>query len=142
MEWSSMPELEDVVKLVKKAFPEKFAHIDPKKILYACYSKKQSRSKARIVSISPRYSIFLPGFVYVLEIHKESWESDDEGNRLYTIMHELLHIPDGGFTPDDKKFKRLARHNIEDFRALVRDYGVDLENIEKLTKKIKDAEKK
>jgi predicted metallopeptidase len=142
MSFAQMPELKDVVDLVVKAFPEKLQHIESNRLLYASFSRKTSRVKGRICPISPRYEIFLGEAVYILEVHLESWEKMSEGIRLYVILHELLHIPEMGFQDGSKQYKHTIRHNVEDFRDLIKEYGVDMENVEKLAKQVNEVVKK
>jgi len=137
MEFKQMPELKEVVTKLKDAFPEKLSHIEEDKLLYASFSKKESRVKGKIGPVPPRYSIFLKNYDYLLEIHKESWLLFDIGKRLYVVLHELCHIPIDGFTPGKKDYRKVIKHDLEDFKTLVREYGVDLENVQKLEDLIK-----
>lgn len=141
MQFTRMDELKDIVDLIVEAFPEKLGHIESNKILYSCFSQPKSNVKARIVPIQKRYEIFLDEGSYILEIHKESWEVADEGLRLYIILHELTHIPSEGFNKESKEYKKTIKHDLEDFKDLVRDYGVDLEKVDQLVEKIQEAEK-
>jgi predicted metallopeptidase len=140
MEFEEMPELKDVVDMLIKAFPEKLGHIKSHRMLYSTFSKKKSDTKGRIVSITPRYEIFLADACYILEIHKESWETTNEGKRLYVVLHELFHIPEGGFVEGDKQYKKLVKHSCEDFKELIREYGVDMESVDKLVEEVKKSE--
>jgi len=132
MKFEQMPELKDVVVSLKNAFPEKLEHIDEDRILYANFSKKESRTKGKIGRVPPRYSIFLKNYDYLLEVHKESWLLFGNAERLYVILHELCHIPDGGFDSEQKSYRKVIKHDLEDFKMLVREYGVDWENLKKL----------
>ena len=141
MEFEEMPELKNVVDALIKTFPEKLGHIKSHRMLYSSFSKKKSDVKGRIVRITPRYEIFLADACYILEIHKESWETTNEGKRLYVVLHELTHIPEGGFVEGDKRFKKIVKHDKEDFRELIKEYGVDLEAVDKLAAEVKKIEK-
>jgi len=134
--YTSMPELKGLVKTMKEKFPEQLNHIKPDGILYLNVSKPKSSYKAKIGPISRRFAHLFPE-VYFLEIHKESWDGGTEGDRLYTILHELLHIPDEGFVVDSKQYRKTVKHDIQDFKVLVAAYGLNLENVDKLTKKVK-----
>ena len=136
MKYEEMPDLKDVVDKLKEAFPEKLSHIQSDRILYLCFSKRSSETKGRIGPIRSKYSVFFKKHEYLLEIHKESWLAYDIPRRLYVVLHELCHIPEGGFDDQSKEYKKVIKHDIQDFRELVRTYGVDLENVEKLAEKI------
>lgn len=130
--WTPMPELKEIVEMLRESHPESLHHVLPERILYASFSKKTSKVKGKIGPIPERYAIFLQEYDYFLEVHRESWLAADEGKRLYIILHELYHIPLEGFNPESKLYKKTVPHDLEDFKDLVREYGVDLENAEKL----------
>lgn len=134
MKYSKMPELQDIVVMLKnsEAFKSKLEHIVPERIAYASYSQKNANAKAKIGPIPKRFAFLLEDFDYFLEINQEHWLSSTEGERLYTMLHELCHIPLEGFDKESKSYKRTVKHDLQDFAELVKEYGVDLENVEKL----------
>lgn len=138
MDWCKMPELESIVEMLKNSF-EEVKHVVPERILYASFSRKKSKVAGQIGPIPRRFAIFLEGYDYILQIHKESWESYDENMRLYLVFHELLHIPQGGFDAESKSFRKTLDHDIKDFKMLIKQYGVDLEKVEKLGKTVKST---
>ena len=137
MEWKEMPELKGLIKQLKKAFPEKLSHIDSERILFANFSRKKSKNAAKVGGIPKRFSIFLKDFVYFIEVHKESWEEFDEGMKFYVVFHELMHIPAKGFDIEERQFGKVLDHDLKDFKVLIKEYGVDQENTEKLLRHIK-----
>lgn len=136
MKWYKMPELKDLVEQLMKTeeFKQKLAHIVPDRILYANFSKKESEIKGKIGQVPPRFAIFLEDFDYFLEVNQENWLESNEGQKLYIILHELFHIPVEGFDKESKQYKKTIKHDLEDFRALVREFGVDCENADNLVK--------
>jgi len=134
MSYEEMPELKDVVVLLKssKTFKDKLNHINIDRILYSNFSKKASRTKGRIGPVPPRFSVFLKNFEYFLEIHKESWVTASEGERLYIILHELYHIPEEGFDKESSDYKKTIKHDLEDFKTLIKTFGADLEKADAL----------
>jgi len=142
MLYEEMSELKDVVELLKKtkSFKEKLEHINSERILYSSFSKKQSRAKGKIGPIPARVAIFLKDHEYFLEVHKESWITASEGERLYIILHELYHIPIDGFNKESAEYKKVNLHDLEDFKILVNTFGVDLENADKLVKIVENEE--
>lgn len=136
MKYEEMQDLKEVVNKLKEAFPEKLSHIQADRILYLCFSKKVSETKGKVGPVQPKFAVFLKDKEYLLEIHKESWLVYDIPMRLYVVLHELCHIPEGGFTQDSKEYKKVIKHDVQDFKELLRTYGVDLENVEKLAEQI------
>lgn len=135
--WEPVPELREIVALLKEKLPENVGYVNENRILYATYSTGKSRAAAKIGPIPAKYSIFLQDYDYMLEVHKQSWAQATEGERLYIILHELKHIPDEGFNKDSKDYKKLIRHDKEDFRDLIKLYGVDMEHVDKLVELVK-----
>ena len=134
MVYEEMAELKDVVELLKKsdAFSERLEKVQPDSILYSNFSKKQSTAKGRIGPIPNRFAIFLKDHEYFLEVHKESWAAASEGLRLYIILHELWHVPAEGFDKESSEYRKVIKHDIEDFKILVSKFGVNLEKAEDL----------
>jgi predicted metallopeptidase len=134
MKYSKMPELQDIVVMLKnsEAFKNKLEHVNAERIAYASFSQKNSKAKAKIGPIPKRFAFLLEDFDYFLEINQEHWLASTEGERLYIILHELCHIPPEGFDKESKHYKRTVTHDLQDFAELVKEYGVELENVEKL----------
>ena len=129
IKYTKMPELKDVVTLLKKS-PEyngKLNHINEERVMYASYSKKNSKTKAKIGPIPQRFAIFIEDYDYLLEINQESWLSSSESERLYTVLHELLHVPAEGFDKESKHYKKTNPHDLQDFKELVTRFGVEQE---------------
>jgi predicted metallopeptidase len=134
--YSSMPELKKVAEALKAKF-EELDHIKPDRILYLSFSKPKSSFKAKIGPIAKRFAHLFPSQEYFLEIHQEAWDAGPEGDRLYTMLHELLHIPEEGFVAESKSYRRVKKHDVQDFAALLQQYGILQENVDKLEKKVK-----
>ena len=117
-----------VVKL-KQKFPRQLQHIIPERILYTSFSRKKSRALARIGCIPKRLSRFLQEYTYFMEVHEQSWNESNQGKKLYVVLHELNHIPQGGFINSNKQYKKLIRHDVQDFSSLIKKYGVNLQNV-------------
>lgn len=139
MKYSKMPELKDIVQklMASKTFKSQLEHVVPERILYAAFSSKSAKAAARIGRIPSRFAVFMDDFDYFLEVHIESWLQASEGKKYYIILHELTHIPVEGFNKESKYYKKVVDHDLEDFRDLVKEYGIDLENVDKLTDLVK-----
>lgn len=130
-----MPELKKYIKRIMEAFPE-MSHIQPDKILLTSFSKKSSKAAAKVGPIPARFAAFFPEYDYFIEVHKEHWEVSDEGRKLYIILHELTHIPEEGFLNSASEYRKVIKHTIEDFTHLIQKYGVELEKVNELAKKV------
>jgi len=137
VEYASFPEVKTVVKVLKDKFSAQLAHINPESILYLSFSKPKSAVKGRIGPVPKRFAHLFPDQDYFIEIHKESWLNSTEAERLYVILHELLHIPEEGFVNSSKEYRKTVKHDIQDFKALVKIYGIEGENLDKLAKAVR-----
>jgi predicted metallopeptidase len=131
--------LKKVVELLKQKFPRELEHIKPDRIYYQTFSKKKSKVLGKIGRIPSRFINALSDYDYFLEIYKEHWIESTEAKRLYVVLHELLHVPEGGFNPDDKEYRKVKEHDVQDFSQLLKVYGISQENVEKLEQKVKQA---
>ena len=130
-EWQRKDEIRSyVIKLKQKYFSD-LSHIEPDNMVYAAFSKKRSAKKAEIRSIKGVWKLFAP-FAYILSVHLETWDQLSEQERYYVIYHELLHIPEEGFEQTSKDYQKLLRHDLEDFKSLVYEFGVYLEKIDRI----------
>jgi predicted metallopeptidase len=136
MVYEEKPELKDIIKKLMRTFPEKLNYVNPDRILYSSFSRRSSKAAARIGPIPERVSIFLNDYDYILEVHKQTWDTASEAINYYTILHELFHIPSGGFDSESDDHRRIIRHDLQDFKELIGEYGVNLENLVKLERKI------
>lgn len=125
-------EIKCYVDKLKTKFPNELKHIVSDRILYTSFSRNKSRALARIGSIPKKLSRFLMEYTYFMEVHEESWKEANEAKRLYIILHELYHIPEGGFVNSNPEYKKLIRHDIQDFGILLTKFGVNMQNIDTL----------
>jgi len=130
-EWQKKDELKNYVLTLRSKYYSELSHIQPDNLVYAAFSKKRSSKKAEIRSIKGVWKLFAP-FAYILSVHLESWDQMTEHERYYVIYHELLHIPEDGFEETSKDYQKLLKHDLEDFKSLVYEFGVYLEKIDKI----------
>jgi predicted metallopeptidase len=134
MQWQRDDNLKSIIEALKKAYPE-FNYVESDKIGCCFFSKKQSKAAAKIARVSSMHSLFM-NEIYVLCVHKEYWDDASESSRLYTILHELMHIPNEGFNPESKSYRKLRDHDVQDFRHLLKTYGIDQENANEIVAKV------
>lgn len=132
--WVIMDALKDYVVELRQRYNSQLFHIQPENMLYAGFSKPVSTIWANVRPIKEAFSLFL-NECYILSVHIERWEKMGEAERYRLIFHELLHIPEGGFSEGDKEYKKLVNHDLQDFTILVEKCGVYNETIEDLISK-------
>jgi len=130
-EWTKCDFLKNYVQSLKQLYKSDLSHIQPDNLLYVGFSKKRSSCIANIRPVKDMWSLF-HNETYILAIHLESWESISEQERMYVVFHELLHIPEFGFDKGDKDYKKLLKHDIQDFSVLLERFGVNKENVHQI----------
>lgn len=132
--WEKRDELKDYVERLADIYPNDLGHIQPDNLIYVGFSKPRSSVAANIRAVKGVWSLFR-NEAYILAIHIETWDSLSEPERLYIIFHELLHIPEEGFDEGVKNYKKLIKHDLQDFKILIDKFGVWKEKLEVITKR-------
>lgn len=60
---------------------------------------------------------------YLIEIAMPMCATLTESQRNLVLLHELFHIPPNGTDPSDRDFLKMRKHNVQDFRVIVEEYG-------------------
>lgn len=131
--WQKRDDLLPIVSELIETFPDKLGHIRPNKIGYAAFSKKRSKASAKIYPVRPMYGLFT-NIDYILAVHLEEWALATISTKYVLILHELLHITPEGFTEDSKHFRKTVDHDVKDFEYILRQFGIDWEDSEKILK--------
>ena len=50
------------------------------------------------------------------------------------MLHELAHVPQNGFIKGHPEYRKLRKHDIEDFKELREVYGIRLEKVKDVLK--------
>jgi len=124
-------EVKPIVSRLIEKISDELHHIRPSRIAYLTFSKEKSKKQAYVEKVKGMYEAFV-NFEYAMCIHLENWMSLSASEKEVLIYHELLHIPDGGFDPDSKKYKKLRDHDVKDFTAVVEKFGIHWEDSAKI----------
>jgi predicted metallopeptidase len=136
--WSKRDDIKPIVSELIQKYPELLSHLRPSSIGYLAFSKKRSSFQAKIHGIRPMYAILHPDVEYILTVHLENWMQLDISEKYVLILHELLHIPQGGFDADSKEYHKCVKHDIQDFSYILTHFGINWEDASKIMKKAKD----
>jgi predicted metallopeptidase len=134
--WLKCDELKPIVSELVQMFPDQLNHIRPASIGYAAFSKKKSKYGAKVYPMRPMYGLF-SAIEYIIAVHLESWAISTKSKKYLLILHELMHIPAEGFESVSKKYRKTVDHDVKDFAILLREYGIDWENSDKIFEKTK-----
>ena len=137
--WVRYDELRPLVSELVQMFPEEIGHIKPASIGYAAFSKKKSKALAKIYPMKPMYGLF-SSIDYILSIHLENWAIASVSKRYVLVLHELLHIPLEGHIENSSDYRKTLDHDVQDFSMLIKMFGVNWEESEKILRKLRKPE--
>jgi len=114
-------------KLVKK-YPDLFAEdMDTEAVHFIRTPDVEPKWIARIRRCGHPWNK-LPGsagIIYLVETANEKWKLLNDAQRVLVVLHELKHIPSGGFTEDSDDFGKLLEHTVQDFLECIAAAGGD-----------------
>lgn len=121
-EYNVAADVQELAKIVLQedaASPHpKFSHIDLSKVFFlreAC--DKPKMYVAKIKGLRPPFN-FITDYRYIVTVAQNPYDSKDKDTQKKVIEHEFMHI--------DTEFKGdIIKHDVEDFRAMIKQYGVD-----------------
>lgn len=138
--WERRDDVKPIVSSLIEQFQEQLHHIQPNRIAYAGFSKKKSKVLAFVKPIRGVYDIFMEND-YILAVYLEDWIQKSPAEKRLLILHELLHIPDGGFDHRHKNFRKTLDHDIKDFAFVIQNFGTFWEHADRILPKKEDAKK-
>lgn len=112
----------DIAEKVLHKFNKKFLHINPQDIYFAFKDSLKSKWRAETRVVGGLTSS-LTTKKLAITVWKQHWVSSDDTERMLVMYHELLHIV---FDEDKKKYS-LLKHDLETFREMIVDLGLDEE---------------
>jgi len=119
-----------LLKRIKKLFPTVLGHIKTKRVLLIGFENPSSGFIAQIRRNSFPWAMALPDYDYVITFWSTRFDHKPKSYKLYVMLHELLHIPEGGFDRKNKHtYRKLKKHNVEDFSELINAYGIHLHRV-------------
>jgi len=139
--WSKRDDIKPIVSELIQKYPELLSHLRPSSIGYLAFSKKKSKVQAKIYGVKPMFGTLYPDLDYILTVHLENWMQLEISERYVLILHELLHIPQGGFEVDDKEYHKCITHDVQDFSYILTHFGINWEDASKILKKAKEEVK-
>jgi hypothetical protein len=147
-EYQPAPEVEDVARRLINDFHSHLATVridyvfaveqlkEKGKLVWG-RAKKISGLNAWLASETRMREAASPEEFFVIEIHKQTWQMLDEKSRKALVDHELHHCD-----VDMETSKLSTRpHDLEEFNAIVRRYGLWRDDIEFFIRAAKERER-
>lgn len=133
-QWKKAFSLKPLLKKAKKLFPTVLEHVDPSKVFLCSFTKRKSPHIANIRPIKPPWTLKFSKYDYVISFWYPMFERQDHAYQLMVVVHELLHIPDHGHDEFHRNYRKVVKHDIEDFSMLMSAYGIQCENTKDILK--------
>ena len=131
--WELREDMRPLLKKVKKLFPTMLGHVRTHRILLCSFMSKTSAHLAKIHTNRYPWCIALPQYDYVIQFHSSRFDNERTSFKLMVMLNELYYIPEGGFDKDDRKhYRKLRKHNTQDFTSMLQAYGLRHEKVKKI----------
>ncbi len=108
----------DIQLRMQKILPHlPFPHVNPSRIICVRSFGATSRARARIWSFPKIWQLALkkPAH-YVVEILSEHFDDLSEDEKIFTLIHELMHIPknfSGALVPHRGRYHRIDKYSVD-----------------------------
>lgn len=125
-------EVVDLTLKILKKYSERFGHIhyDDMVFLYKFADKSDWAGQCRL--IKGVWEAITDKKVMISLWH-ENWVKKSTSEKALLLFHEICHI---GYDDDKAKYT-IIKHDVEDFREILREYGVDWEDSQKFLDNLK-----
>jgi predicted metallopeptidase len=130
--WGEREEYRPYLEQAVELFPTLLGHVRRSRIFLAGFIARRSSFLAKIRSNKTPWSLLHPDYDYAIEFWDPTFEKSPEDVKVYVMVHELFHIPDGGFKKKGPEYRKLKKHDVEEFQTLVAVYGLNLEKVHRI----------
>lgn len=131
--WKTREDLRPLLIRAKKLFPTMLGHVQTKKIFLCSYTGRKSKGVASICANKRPWCLLLPDYDYCIMFWGTRFDSMDDNHQMLVMVHELIHIPALGHQPGDG-YRKLLKHDVEDFSHMLSTYGILRENVKDIMK--------
>jgi len=133
--WKVREDYRPLLYKVKKLFPTILERIDPERIFLVGFYNPSSGFIARIRKNGEPWNLAVPDYDYCITFWSTRFDEESKAYKLFVMLRELMHIPQNGFDPGNRReYRKLVDHDVEDFRQLLKSYGIYLEDVKDILK--------
>lgn len=133
--WEVREDLRPLLREAKDLFPTLLGHVRTKRVLLSSFMSRKSGHIARISRNRAPWALALPDYDYAIEFWEPRFKSSKLAYQMFVVVHELFHIPQGGFDQNNPlQYRKLIKHDLEDFVFLRQMYGLQLESVDDVLK--------
>lgn len=133
--WEVREDLRPLLREAKELFPTLLGHVRTKRVLLCSFMSRKSGHIARISRNRSPWALALPEYDYAIEFWEPRFKISKLAYQMFVVVHELFHIPQGGFDQNNPlQYRKLIKHDLEDFVFLRQMYGLQLESVDDVLK--------
>jgi predicted metallopeptidase len=132
--WKIREDYRPLLIETKHLFPTLLEHVKTKKVLTVGYLCRRSGDIANIRPNRYPWALLTPEYDYVISFWASQFDGKEHSEKIFTTLHELLHIPRHGFIEGHPDYRRMSKHDIEDFAFLRNVYGINLHRMSDVMK--------
>ena len=133
--WAIREDYRPLLKKIKKLFPTVLGHVRTHRIFLVGFQHRHSDHMARISKNRYPWCMAIPDYDYIIEFWSTRFDEKSKAYKLFVMLHELRHVPEGGFDKENiRTYRKLVHHDVEDFSDMLESYGLDRQHVDKIYK--------
>lgn len=113
--------VEQTIDRVVSLFPQKFTQTINKNDIQVIFKDSEATNQKIVIKLVKGYEQALTGRKILLIVHKGTWVSDEDHARAFAIYEQLLRV---SYNQEKRKYV-IAKTDLNTFREIVQDFGVD-----------------
>lgn len=126
------PDLYDLAGQIIEKYPDRFGHISTDNFtVISVFGKGRQKFAGKCRAVKSPYTALLGDICYIIEINEDrlvaldAYKDPNLKSIKMLLYHELAHIHPDGCNPDEKGYRKVVKHDIEDFAECLKIAGND-----------------
>ncbi len=113
--------VEQAIDKVIALFPQKFTSSVNKNDIQVIFKDSEATNQKIVVRLVRGHELALTGRKILMIVHKGSWVSDEEHERVFALYEQLLRIS----WDQEKRRYKINKTDLNTFKEIVQDFGVN-----------------
>lgn len=132
--WTLREDYRPLLIKVKKLFPTVLAHVKTKRVALVGLEGRSASFMARIYSNRYPWSLLTEQYDYLIVFWSTRFDTKKRSYKCYVMLHELAHVLEHGFVKGHPEYRKLRKHDVENFKDLIEVYGLRLQRVKDVMK--------
>ena len=109
VDYTSSPEVKDIMLAFTERFPEMFDGFRIEGFNIVHTKKKKSTFPVKLHSVGYPAHVFSNGKPYIVEVYESWWQDMNQRQKNTAVFHLMCAIPDGGFDDQSKMYAKKLK---------------------------------